>query len=44
MNKVMNRTVKTTMADVDVILFVVESGYWSKADEQVLEILPKNIQ
>ena len=43
MNKVMNRTVKTTMADVDVILFVVESGYWSKADEQVLEILPKNI-
>jgi GTP-binding protein Era len=43
MNKVMNRTVKTTMADVDVILFVVEAGYWSKADEQVLEILPKNI-
>ena len=43
MNKVMNRTVKTTMADVDVILFVVESGYCIKADEQVLEILPKNI-
>ena len=43
MNKVMNRTVKTTMADVDVICFVVESGYWSKADEQVLELLPKNI-
>jgi GTP-binding protein Era len=31
------------MADVDVICFVVESGYWSKADEQVLEILPKDI-
>ena len=43
MNKVMNRTVKSTMADVDVICFVVESGYWSKADEQVLEILPKDI-
>ena len=43
MNKVMNRTVKSTMADVDVICFVVESGYWSKSDEQVLEILPKDI-
>ena len=43
MNKVMNRTVKTTMADVDVICFVVESGYWSQADAQVLELLPKNI-
>ena len=43
MNKVMNRTVKSTMADVDVICFVVESGSWSKADEQVLEILPKDI-
>ena len=43
MNKVMNRTVKSTMTDVDVICFVVESGYWSKADEQVLEILPKDI-
>ncbi|MFM9155338.1 MAG: GTPase Era [Polynucleobacter victoriensis] len=43
MNKVMNRTVKSTMADVDVSCFVVESGYWSKADEQVLEILPKDI-
>jgi GTP-binding protein Era len=43
MNKVMNRTVKTTMADVDVICFVVESGYWSPADAQVLELLPKNI-
>ena len=43
MNKVMNRTVRTAMADVDLICFVVESGYWSKADEQVLELLPKDI-
>ena len=42
MNKVMNRTVKTTLADVDVICFVVESGYWSPADQQVLELLPKD--
>jgi GTPase len=43
MNKMMNRTVKTTMADVDVICFVVESGYWSKADQEVLELLPKDV-
>ena len=43
MNKVMNRTVRSTMADVDVICFVVESGYWSPADQQVLELLPKDI-
>jgi GTP-binding protein Era len=42
MNKAMNRTVKTTLADVDVICFVVESGYWSSADQQVLELLPKD--
>ncbi|NBV01157.1 MAG: GTPase Era [Burkholderiaceae bacterium] len=43
MNKAMNRTVRSTMADVDVICFVVESGYWSPADQQVLELLPKDI-
>lgn len=43
MNKMMNRTVKTTMVDVDVICFVVESGYWSKADQEVLELLPKDV-
>lgn len=43
MNKAMNRTVRSTMADVDVICFVLESGYWSPADQQVLELLPKDI-
>jgi GTP-binding protein Era len=43
MNKMMNRTVKITMADVDLICFVVESGYWSKADQEVLELLPKDV-
>lgn len=40
MNKMMNRVVTQTLADVDVVLFVVEAGKWSPGDEQLLAMLP----
>lgn len=42
LNTAMNRSVTTTLADVDVILFVVEAGRFGPADEEVLKLLPKN--
>lgn len=42
LNVAMNRSVTTTLADVDVILFVVEAGRFGPADEEVLKLLPKN--
>jgi GTPase len=40
MNKMMNRVVTQTLADVDVVLFVVEAGKWSPGDQQLLAMLP----
>ena len=40
LNQAMNRSVTTTLADVDVILFVVEAGRFNAADEEVLKLLP----
>ncbi len=42
LNQAMNRSVTTTLADVDVILFVVEAGRFTAADEEVLKLLPRN--
>ncbi len=42
MNRMMNRVVSQTLADVDAIVHLVEAGRWSAADESVLELLPKN--
>lgn len=42
LNTAMNRSVTTTLADVDVILFVVEAGRFGPADEEVLKLMPKN--
>lgn len=42
LNTAMNRSVTTTLADVDVIMFVVEAGRFGPADEEVLKLLPKN--
>jgi len=39
MNKMMNRVVTQTLADVDVVLFVVEAGKWSAGDEKLLSLL-----
>lgn len=39
MNKMMNRVVSQTLADVDVVLFVVEAGKWTAGDEALLQLL-----
>jgi GTP-binding protein Era len=43
LNRKLNRTVTDTLGGSDVILFVVEAGNFSAADELVLELLPKNV-
>jgi GTP-binding protein Era len=43
LNRTLNRTVTTTLTAADVVLFVVEAGTFSAADNQVLELLPKNV-
>ena len=40
MNRMMNRVVTQTLADVDVVLHVVEAGKWSAGDAQLLPLLP----
>ncbi|QLG87958.1 GTPase Era [Chitinibacter bivalviorum] len=42
LNQAMNRSVTTTLADVDAILFVVEAGRFGPADEAVLKLLPRD--
>lgn len=41
MNRMMNRVVNQALADVDVVLHVVEAGKWSAGDTQLLPLLPK---
>ncbi len=41
MNRMMNRVVTQALADVDVVLFVVEAGKWSAGDAKLLQLLPK---
>ena len=43
LNKTMNKSVTTTMADVDVVVWVLECGKLSQADKQVLSILPSRV-
>ncbi len=40
LNQAMNRTVRAVLAEVDVILLVVEAGHFSEADERVRALLP----
>lgn len=42
LNRAMNRTVKQVLAEVDLVLFVVEAARFGAGDEKVLEILPAN--
>jgi len=42
MNRMMNRVVSQTLAGVDVVLFLVQAGQWSAADEALLAQLPKD--
>ncbi len=43
LNRSLNKTVLGAVADVDLILFVVEAGHFNLADAKVLDLLPKNI-
>jgi GTP-binding protein Era len=40
LNRNLNRTVLTSLADVDVVLMVVEAGHFGPADAKVLALLP----
>ncbi|MCG8426649.1 MAG: GTPase Era [Chromatiales bacterium] len=42
MNRYLNRTAKTMLADVDVVLFIVEADRWNKEDEGVVEAVKKS--
>ncbi len=43
LNRAMNRGVTQTLADVDVVFFVVESGRFDAKDEAVLRLLPEDV-
>ncbi|HWT70823.1 MAG TPA: GTPase Era [Oxalicibacterium sp.] len=43
LNKTLNRTVTTTLTAADVILYIVEAGTFGQADQQVIDLLPKNV-
>lgn len=43
LNRTLNRTVTNTLTASDVILFVIEAGTFSQADQQVIDLLPKNV-
>lgn len=40
LNRAMNRTVTSALADIDVVLFVVEANRWRSEDQEVLARLP----
>ena len=42
LNRNLNRTVRSVLADVDVVLFVVEAGRFSLDDAKVLALLPED--
>jgi len=43
LNKTLNRTVTNTLTAADVVLFVVEAGHFSEADQKVLALLPASV-
>lgn len=42
LNRTMNRSVTQALSDVDVVLFVVEAGYFSSKDRAILQLLPQH--
>ena len=43
LNKTLNKTVSNTLTAADVVLFIVEAGAFGAADQQVVDLLPKNV-
>jgi GTP-binding protein Era len=43
LNKTLNRTVTNTLTASDVILYIIEAGTFGPADQQVLDLIPKNV-
>jgi len=43
LNKTLNKTVTNTLTAADVILFVVEAGKFTQADQQVIDLIPGNV-
>lgn len=43
LNKTLNRTVINTLTASDVILFIIEAGTFGAADQQVLDLIPKDV-
>ncbi|WP_423221876.1 GTPase Era [Ideonella margarita] len=41
LNRTLNRTVQSTLSDVDVVLFLVEAGRFGSDDEKVLSLMPE---
>ena len=41
LNKVMNRTVTNALAEVDVVVFVIDAAGWDERDEPLLALLPE---
>jgi len=42
LNRLMNRSVTQTLADVDVVLFLVEASRWSTVDREIVKLLPQD--
>jgi len=42
LNRLMNRSVTSTFADVNVILLVVEAGRWGGGEDEIVRMLPKD--
>jgi GTP-binding protein Era len=40
LNRLMNRSVTQTLADVDVVLFLIEAGRWGPGDKELVRLLP----
>ncbi|MEB0138020.1 MULTISPECIES: GTPase Era [unclassified Undibacterium] len=43
LNRTLNRTVTTTLTASDAILFLIEAGTFGAADQQVIDLLPKDV-
>ena len=43
LNKTLNKTVTNTLISSDVILYLIEAGTFGPADQQVLDLLPKEV-